>query len=148
MSKTVDFGSLRILIIDDEVFMRRLIQRMLLDLGVSQITDAENGELGLANASKSNGKLDLVICDLEMPVLGGLKFIEHLRGGVAGEKNKDVAVVILTGHSDEDNLQKAVELGIQGYLVKPVSPAALEKRIRSSVGAPTIDPKLLVRNDD
>ncbi len=123
--------------------MRRLIMRVLYELGVKHSIEAENGAEGLTQVNTLNGKLDLIICDIEMPVMNGLTFIERLRKGLAGKASKDIPVVILTGHSDEDNIQKAVELGIQGFLVKPISSAALEKRIITSIDAPPIDPKLL-----
>jgi two-component system, chemotaxis family, chemotaxis protein CheY len=140
MSTEVDIPSLRILVIEDEAFMRRLVMRVLYELGAKHTYEAENGSDGLSQVKTLAGKLDLVICDLEMPVLNGLKFIEGLRKGVACKESSDVPVIILTGHSDEENIQKAVQLGIQGFLVKPISSLALEKRIKSAVGSSIIDP--------
>jgi two-component system, chemotaxis family, chemotaxis protein CheY len=143
MNIPLELPSLRILVIEDETFMRRLILRVLNELGIKLIEEAENGAEGLTQINKSAGRLDLIICDLEMPIMNGLKFIENLRQGKAGDGTKDIPVIILTGHSDEDNIQTAVQLGIQGFLVKPISSAALEKRIKSSVGASVINPALL-----
>lgn len=143
MNAEVNIPSLRILVLEDETFMRRLILRVLYELGVTTILEAENGSEGLTMVKAAAGKLGLVICDIEMPVMNGLKFIEGLRRGIASKESMDVPVIILTGHSDEDNIQKAVQLGIQGFLVKPISSAALEKRILSSVGAAVINPKKL-----
>lgn len=140
MSADIDFPSLRILVIEDEAFMRRLILRVLYELGVTHTFEAENGSEGLTQIKTLSGKLDLIICDLEMPVISGLKFIEGLRKGIACKNSVDLPVIILTGHSDEENIQKAVKLGIQGFLVKPISSAALQKRIISAVGAPIIKP--------
>ncbi len=116
---------------------------MLHDLGIQDINEAGNGAKGLVQLKSLNGNIDLILCDLDMPEMNGLTFIEKLRQGVAGRSAADLPVVILTGHSDEDNIQKAIKLGIQGFLVKPVSLAALEKRIKSSIGADVIDPGVL-----
>ncbi len=136
MSDTFDITKLDVLVVEDEKFMRKLIVRVLQELGILSVFEAENGAVGLSQVKSLEGKLDLILCDLEMPVIDGLKFIQGLREGVAGQSQKKTPVIVLTGHSDADNVKKAVELGIQGYLVKPFSPAALEKRIRSAVGAP------------
>ncbi len=143
MNQSLDITSLRILVIDDEVFMRRLILRILSELGVKNTYESEDGARGLNHLTSLAGKLDLIICDIDMPVMNGLNFIENLRKGMAGKDIKDIPVVILTGHSDEENVEQAIQIGIQGFLVKPVSSAALEKRIRASIGAPVINPNLL-----
>lgn len=140
MSSAVEISSLRILVIEDEAFMRRLIMRVLYELGAKHTYEAENGAEGFTQVKTLAGKLDLVIVDIEMPVINGLRFIEGLRKGIASKESKDVPVIILTGHSDEENIQKAVQLGIQGFLVKPISSSALEKRIHSAIGAATINP--------
>ncbi len=143
MNQPLDLTSLRILVIDDETFMRRLILRILSELGVKNTFEAENGAKGMKQIVNLGGKLDLIVCDIDMPVMNGLSFIEFLREGRAGQGSADLPVVILTGHSDAENIDKAISLGIQGFLVKPVSSTALEKRIRSSVGAPVINPNIL-----
>ena len=66
-----------------------------------------------------NVKPDLVLCDLKMPVMDGFEFIKVLRGE-QGLKFKDVPVLVLSGSKDSESLKRAIKLGIQGYLVKPV----------------------------
>jgi DNA-binding NarL/FixJ family response regulator len=56
-----------------------------------------------------------------------------------------VLVLILTGHSDEDNIQQSVKLGIHGFLTKPVSKANLEKIVMSAISSPPIYPRILER---
>ncbi len=140
----IDMKRLRILVIDDEPFMLKLIVRVLNELEVSEVTTAEDGSEGLNEIEQSRKDFDLIICDLEMPRMDGFEFVGNLR------KSPDSAsartpVLILTGHSHEEAVQKTVELGIHGFLAKPVSKGSLEKRIIAALKSPPIDPKVLKR---
>lgn len=139
---TFKMHALEILVIDDEPFIRKLIGRMLFELGVKQVVDAENGHDGLTKLKQSRKGFDVVICDLEMPTMDGFGFVRLLRNDKT-MPYQNVPVLILTGHADEDNIHKAVEQGIQGFLTKPVSKANLEKRIMQAIKSPTIDPEVL-----
>ena len=88
-----------------------------------------------------SGDLDLVICDLEMPEMDGFAFVRRLRAMV-GEVSK-LPVLILTGHNEEKSVRDAVELGIDGYLLKPVSGKDLEQKINEAILSPMIDPDSL-----
>lgn len=138
----IDIKKLRVLIIDDEPFMRQLIERILFEMEIENTTMAVDGVDGLSKFSETSNNFDLVICDLEMPNMNGFEFVKQLRQ----KKNlpsTNVPILIVTGHSGEDNVQDAVESGIHGYLVKPVSKTQLEKRIKAALSSPQIDPKML-----
>ena len=79
MSDT-DFSSLHVLVVDDEVFMRQLIVRVLTEIGVKQIYDAENGKDGVTTLKNFGRTIDLVLCDLEMPEMDGFEFVRQVRG--------------------------------------------------------------------
>ena len=141
---TTDMSSLYILVIDDEPFIRQLIGRMLNELKVKHIIEAEDGFDGLSKVRQWRKGFDVIICDLEMPNMNGFEFVRQLRAD-KNISNPGVPVLILTGHSDEDSLQESVKLGIHGFLTKPVSKANLEKRIMSAINSPPIDPRILER---
>lgn len=143
MSNGFDYSDLKILLVDDEDFVRALVKRLLNQIGIEQIHEADNGIEALKILEASGGEVDLVLCDLDMPQIGGLRVIEGIRKGIAGDAYKDMPIIILTGHIEKDLIEKAVLRGIQAYLVKPVDQKALEKSIRSSLHAPTIDPVIL-----
>ncbi len=128
--------SLNILVIDDEPFIRNLIARLLRDLGVRKVVEAKDGAEGL---NKVSLHIDLIICDLEMPNMDGFEFVRQLRT-LDSIPKPTVPVLILTGHGDENSVRGAIDLGINGYLVKPVSKQALESRISKAVTSPMIDP--------
>ena len=138
----VDMSSLNVLVIDDEPFISRLIMRMLRDLGVRDLVTAKNGAEGISKVQESMKKIDLIICDLEMPKMNGFEFVKHLRTS-PDIADRHVPVLILTGHSQGKNVHEMVGLGIHGFLSKPVSKVILEKRITTAMTSPPIDLKAL-----
>ena len=138
----VDFKDLRVLLLEDEQFMRDLIGRLLAELDVGVVVTATDGEDGYRKLKRARRPFHLVICDLEMPNVNGFQFLRRLRTSTE-VVTPDVPVLVLTGHSDESTLHKVVELGVQGFLAKPVSKATLEERIRAATVAPEIDPTVL-----
>ena len=130
--------SLKVLVIDDEVFIRKMIIRVLSDLGVKAVFDASNGEDGMQKMKESGKDLDIVLCDLEMPGMNGLAFVKQLRAS-PDSFNPKIPVLIVSGHSEDESVRKVAELGINGFLVKPISKKDLENRIKASVGNPMTD---------
>ncbi|MBT4889520.1 MAG: response regulator [Rhodospirillales bacterium] len=139
-----DYTSTRVLLIDDEPFIRKLIIRLLFDIGIKGVVEAENGLHGVKKLQESKRGFDFIICDLEMPDLNGLEFLKTLRKGAVKEFS-DTPVIILTGHSDEDNIYEAVMLGIHGFLTKPVSRNDLEAKVVASLTGNPIDSSRLRR---
>ena len=127
------------MVIDDEPFMCKLIVRVLNDLEIKGIIEAGDGLEALEKYKQVATKLDLIICDLEMPNMNGFEFVASLRALPESMNNK-LPVLIVTGHSDEEHVHQAVKLGINGFLVKPISKMALEKRIVTALKGPGIDP--------
>ena len=136
----IDFKNLRILVIDDEPFMRKLIIRVLYELEIQNVTEADDGAEALEKVKDSMNDFDLIICDLEMPNMDGFDFVKRLRG-MTGFPNAAIPVLIVTGHSDPESVKGAVEAGIHGYLVKPISKQTLEERIIAALTSPLIDPE-------
>ncbi|GAB6054458.1 chemotaxis response regulator CheY [Magnetospira thiophila] len=134
---TPDLKSLTVLVIEDEAFMRRLIARMLRDVGVGEVLEESDGAAGLKTLLEKKSQIDLLFLDLMMPKLDGFGVLKFIRN--AEEVNeKALPVVVLTGHAEADKVKEAATLGINGYLVKPVSKKALvEATVRALKRAPT-----------
>ncbi len=137
MAKNI-FQDLTVLIVDDESMMRVLLKGLLHQIGFEKILEAEDGGDALRRLEESQ-QIDIVICDLEMPLIGGLELVGMLRGSKA-VFNPNVPVIIVTGHSEQGNVHEAVRLGIHGFLVKPVSHTKLEAQIVRALRRPTIKP--------
>lgn len=135
----VDFTTCSVLLIEDETFMSELIGEFLNDLKFSNIVTASNGQEALVKLRLGEILPNIILCDLEMPVMNGFEFLENLRGD-QGLEFKETPVLVLTGHKDEESIKRAIKLGIHGYLVKPVTKEDLVKRITFALTSPMIDP--------
>lgn len=138
---SIDMTKLTILVIDDEPFMRSLVERVLFELGVRNVLNAENGADGLRTL-RTRKRVDVIVCDLEMPTMNGFDFVRALRDD-PDRQMASIPVVILTGHSEEEAVREAVGLGISGFIVKPISKGGLESRIVAALTKPPIDRRAL-----
>ena len=141
----IDFRRLIALVVDDEPMMRALMKGLLQDIGVGRVLEAPDGAEALKYLDGAqNIDIDFVICDLEMPIIDGLEFVSMLRNSKTA-RNSKVPVVIVTGHSEQGNVKRAVDLGIHGFLVKPVSRTGLENQIIRALSHQAIDPSKMAR---
>jgi len=115
---------LRILVADDDPQMRRLIKSVLQREGF-EVVEAVDGLDALEAVERS--RVDLVILDLEMPRLDGLGVLEELR---AQMRTASLPVIVLTAQHGESE-EKALDLGAQDYLTKPVQTRSLVARVRA-----------------
>lgn len=105
------------LIIEDDSFQRSMIRTMMQGLGLDDTEVAEEGATGLSKLRAHPGAYDLVLLDLEMPVMGGLSFLRELRQE-PDDRLRDLPVVVLTGYPEKDNVVAAQQLGVTGFLTK------------------------------
>jgi AmiR/NasT family two-component response regulator len=105
--------TLKVLIVEDESLIAAGLQAQLKKIGHIVIGHAKDGQTAMAMVKKLNP--DLVLMDINMPGMNGLEAAERLA------VETPVAMVILTGYSEVSFINKASELGIEGYLVKPVT---------------------------
>jgi two-component system chemotaxis response regulator CheY len=139
-----DFSSCNITVIDDEAFVRQLLVKVLTDIGVQCVYEAENGRDALAVLSGLGAATNLIICDLEMPEMDGFEFVSTLRADDDPDLSS-LPVLILTGHIEQEYVEKAVVLGIHGYLKKPINKTSLEQRMVRALTAAPIDARRLKR---
>lgn len=123
---------LRILLVEDDDFTRRLVNRLLHDLNIQNILEAKDGMNALEVLREREDSIDLIICDLEMPRMSGLDLLHALRTAT-GNPLADIPVIVLTAHREAEMVKRAIAYGISGYLVKPVSKADLVKRLNYAV---------------
>jgi len=105
----------RILIIDDEPHMARLASYVLQTAGYDVLT-AEDGRDGLEKLAQF--KPDLVVCDITMPEMDGFEVVRTLR---ADPRWRHLPVIMLTARGQEQDVQRAQEVGANSYLTKPFS---------------------------
>jgi len=118
----------RVLVIDDESSVRTAIRLMLeLDMDVDE---AENGRGGLAKARQN--RPDLILCDLDMPVLDGFETLASVRADPILAR---VPVIVVSGLISEEDERRVMELGANAVLRKPFSLDALRRLVRSHLGS-------------
>lgn len=122
-------SSLRVLVVDDQHTMRMLVRTSLQQLGVADVSEAVDGEDGLRKLVAD--PVSLVIADFNMPKLDGLGLLRAVRTHPPTSK---IAYIMLTGRADKDLVQRAVQFGVNNYLVKPFSVAALREKIEAVFG--------------
>ncbi len=119
---------LRVLVVDDNPFMRNLVRNMLANIGVRKIFEAGDGIAGLEMIRSLMP--DVVILDWEMPLLNGPEMVRIVRSPGAFPM-PDIPIIMLTAHGERWRVQQAAKLGVNEFLCKPVSARSLLDRLIS-----------------
>ncbi len=120
------FAAAKVLVVDDEHYMRKVVRTLLMSIGVRTVYEAADGQAGL-ELIRSVAP-DVVIVDWEMPGLDGAGFVRMVRSP-ATFPYPDVPIIMLTGHGERSRVVEAVQVGVNEFLLKPVSSKALQDRI-------------------
>ena len=123
--------SIRALIVDDSSVMRKIVERSQRQAGIdlTKVWEAGNGAEALAVLQDS--PVDLILCDINMPVMDGLEFIKQLPT-VANAK--DVPVVMITTEGSESHVVQALSCGARGYIRKPFTPEQVKEHVIPVLG--------------
>jgi len=133
-------ADIKVLIVDDQSTMRRIIKRSLRKIGITEAHPAENGAAALEWLNfPSNPSPDIIICDLHMDTMDGLEFANTVRRGKGGP-DKAIPILLLTGESDKMLLEVAEQVGVTQVLPKPISPQDLGIAIANALGYQLIEP--------
>ncbi|PXV85329.1 LuxR family two component transcriptional regulator [Lachnotalea glycerini] len=142
---------INIAIVDDHIMVREgLIQLLELDGDIKVVGQAGDGVQCLDLLKKVN--VDVMLLDINMPVMNGLEVLKIMR-----ERNDNTKVIVLTIHNEVEYLLKAVDIGINGYMLKDSGSNELKKAIYSVRAgeiyiqpklSPLLNSKLLNRNED
>ncbi|MFT4562073.1 MAG: two-component system chemotaxis response regulator CheY [Gammaproteobacteria bacterium] len=116
--------SMKILVVDDFSTMRRIIKKLLCDLGFSDIEEADDGLSALPVLL--SGNFDFVITDWNMPGMSGLELVEAIR---ANEETANLPVLMITAEARRPQIIAAAEAGVNGYVIKPFTSEVLEQKI-------------------
>jgi adenylate cyclase len=117
----------RLLVVDDNKVNRLLLGRGLEQQG-HRVSFAENGRLALEMLR--SGEFDLLLLDIQMPVMDGYQVLEELATDL---KLRDLPVIITSSLEELDSVVRCIETGAEDYLIKPVNPVLLRARIGASL---------------
>jgi two-component system chemotaxis response regulator CheY len=132
------FANSKVLVVDDEHYMRKVVRTLLMSIGVRTIYEAADGVAGL-DLIRTMAP-DVVIVDCQMPGLDGLGFVRMVRSPDTFPY-PDIPIIMLTGHGERSRVVEALETGVHEFLLKPVSSKALSDRLTAVIS----NPRKLVR---
>lgn len=126
-------SALSVLLVDDIRAMRTILRTTLREFGIQQIVEATDGKAAIEILRKQS--VDIIISDICMEPMDGIEFTRHLRRTDNG-LNPYVPVLMVSGHSEVSRVKEALAAGVTAFLRKPVTPAALLKKLLEIVEAP------------
>jgi len=115
-----------ILVVEDSPTMRQLISFAMKRIPDSRVIEATDGVDALKKLSSE--KIDLILADINMPVMDGLKLVSLVRGNSAF---KDIPIIIVTTEGAEEDRKRAIAIGANAYLPKPIQTQELLKLVTS-----------------
>jgi two-component system, chemotaxis family, chemotaxis protein CheY len=127
------FDRLRVLVVDDNAHMRKLVVTILQAFGVVQVYEADGGERAWTILRESNP--DVVVLDWVMEGMSGLDLIQMIRTNAA-TPNPFVPVIMLTGHTSMDHVRQARDAGVNEFIAKPVSVKTMMSRLVAVIEHP------------
>ena len=122
-------SQIKVLVVDDQLTIRALARSTLQQLGFTDITDSGDGDEGFKSLLAKPAHL--VISDYNMPKMDGLGLLRAVR---AHPPVASTAFIMLTGRADKELVQRAVQFGVNNYIVKPFTTAGLKQKIEEVFG--------------
>jgi len=115
-----------VLIVDDSSVMRKIIERCLRQAGLnlSRVHEAGDGYEGLSVLQQN--PVDLILCDINMPTMDGLEFLQAL---ATSSEARSIPVVMITTEGSEDRVYEALSNGARGYIRKPFTTEQLKQQV-------------------
>jgi len=122
-------GTETILVVEDEAPLRAVIRRSLMRLGYTML-EARHGADAARLAAKHEGRIDLLVTDIVMPIMGGRQLVQHLRA-----LQPDIPVLYISGYTDDELLRKGILEPNTRLLRKPFLPSELACTVRELLNA-------------
>jgi two-component system chemotaxis response regulator CheY len=115
----------KILVVDDALFMRTTLRKVLTDSGFEVVGEAENGQLAVESYQAL--KPDVVMMDITMPVMDGLTALKEIKKIAPGAK-----VIMCTALGQERSVMDALQSGAHDYLIKPFKPEKVIEAVQKA----------------
>ena len=126
-------SNLRVLIIDDFEMVRMMLKNSLSEMGLKNYEESENGVEAwkkLEESRLAGNPFNFVFCDWNMPEMNGLEFLIKCR---SSEYYKTMPIIMVTAESEQTQIVEALKKGATDYIIKPISPEMLEKKVKKVV---------------
>ena len=127
------FDRLRVLVVDDNVHMRKLVTTILQAFGVTQIVEAESADRAWQSLRDTNP--DVIVLDWVMEGMSGVELVRMIRSNPQAP-NPFVPVIMLTGHTSMEHVRQARDAGVNEFIAKPVSVKTMMSRLVAVIEHP------------
>lgn len=119
---------MKVLVVDDYATMRRIIRNLLVQIGYSDIDEAEHGRDALKHMEAKS--YDLIISDWNMEPMSGYELLQAVR---ANAHHSKTPFIMVTAESKTENVIAAKKAGVDNYIVKPFNAATLQAKINAVI---------------
>jgi two-component system chemotaxis response regulator CheY len=116
----------QILIVDDMLTMRKIVQRACREIGFSHFVEAADGAFGWEALNAAGTNITLVISDWNMPNCMGIDLLKRVRND---SRFKNLPFLLLTAESEKTQVLEAVQAGVSGYVIKPFTVENLKAKL-------------------
>lgn len=129
----------KFLVIDDFATMRKIIKKVLNELGYTNVTEADDGATAWPVIQEAHSKgepFQFIISDWNMPQMQGIELLKHCRSDA---RFKDLPFMLVTAESEQKQILEAAKAGVSNYVVKPFNSVTLKQKLEqvyAKVGAP------------
>ena len=120
---------MKVLIVDDFATMRRILRNILKQIGFTNIIEADDGKSAFKELKKE--KVDLILCDWNMPEMPGIELLNKVR---SDDELKDMPFVMVTAEAQKENIVEAVKAGVSNYVVKPFTAETISEKLKKVFG--------------
>ncbi|MCM2324772.1 MAG: response regulator [Oligoflexia bacterium] len=123
------YSDLRFLVVDDMLTMRKIITQQLRNLGVTLITEANDGTVAwdtLEKSASAGAPMNFIVSDWNMPEMKGIDLLKKCR---ASTNYKDVAFLLVTAEAEATQVKEAILAGVDNYVIKPFTPQAFQEKL-------------------
>lgn len=123
------YAELKFLVVDDMLTMRKIIGQQLKTLGVTNITEANDGTVAwaeLEKAAAAGSPFQFVVSDWNMPEMKGIELLKKCRASAA---YKDIAFLLVTAEAEAAQVKEAIMAGVDNYVIKPFTPQSFQEKL-------------------
>ncbi|WP_415912948.1 response regulator [Neptuniibacter sp. QD37_11] len=119
-----EIANATILVVDDMPSMRAITKKFLKHMGANRIVECENGQQALSRLK--SGRVDLIICDWDMPVMNGYELLKAVKGH---ERLAKIPFLMLTANANRSFVQRCLSAKVNDYMVKPFQPSTFIEKV-------------------
>ena len=116
--------SMNILVVDDFSTMRRIVKNLLIEIGFTNIVEADDGKTALPILE--NGGIDFLVTDWNTPGMSGIDLLKTVR---SDPNLSALPVLMVTAEAKREQIMEAAQAGVNGYVVKPFTADTLREKV-------------------